>query len=361
MRTVPPAQKPAAQKGHFLIPHALLDAALFSQMGGSVWSVYTGLLRHADQHGCCYPTVKRLCALTGLGRTTVSQAIQTLQKMELIQVTHGVVGKRKNPRNLYCISALSRSGTVSSGYVLISRELIDAGVIRHIRPSAWVVYVILLRHTDASGSCYPSEERIALKAGLCRNTVSSAIKRLRSHDLITVTSEHSAPGSFPHHRYRVLDQQAAASRLGQSCPKTEQQDVQFLGRKYNHPSCDARQGSEPMGAAGGSPVKCFSTLGSGQSRAARVYLQLCFHLGGEEELTRLLVSTSPLGLVRRRWLDLTSKTVDSIAQQAEGQSLGDVNLKRAVMVRLLDERLERSAPSPCSSGHSLHSSTPDHT
>lgn len=59
--------------------HILVDSGVLSQVGTSAWAVYTALLRHADAAGHCYPTEERLCQLTGLGRTTVSQSADIFQ------------------------------------------------------------------------------------------------------------------------------------------------------------------------------------------------------------------------------------------------------------------------------------------
>ena len=60
-----------------------------------------------------------------------------------------------------------------------------------IKADGLAVYMVLIRHADQEGTCYPSTATIAEKTGLSRRHVVSTLQTLAGHNLISITSRTS--------------------------------------------------------------------------------------------------------------------------------------------------------------------------
>jgi hypothetical protein len=68
--------------------------------------------------------------------------------------------------------------------------LIDDGTFARIGPFAVAVYLVLLKHADERGECWPSLIRVSKLSGVCRRHVVTCIKKLADAGLIeTVDSD----------------------------------------------------------------------------------------------------------------------------------------------------------------------------
>lgn len=67
----------------------------------------------------------------------------------------------------------------------IDRKLLAADV----GPAIVSIYLTLRDHADAKGTCFPSYDRIADTAGICRRSISDGIKTLEKHGFIDVHRE----------------------------------------------------------------------------------------------------------------------------------------------------------------------------
>lgn len=368
--TPPPNRSPQPTgKGTFVIWYHLIDGGTLSTVHASAWAVLTCLIRHADRQGRCYPTEARLCTLTGLGRTTVSKAIQTLIRLELISVVKEAVGNRSHPRNHYEVHlpVLSVGTERRLGYVRVRRDFIDSGVIDYVGVSAWAVYTAILRHMDQEQRCFPSEQTLVSLTGLSRNTVISCIKRLRVAGLVTVHKVRHANARYPHNTYHVNSQSEIASQLIQRkrmlaetsqglVPKSEHGVVQILGSKKLHlrsRACPMEQGTaesqttvlvnsptslNPV-AAKIPPQWGFSSLGLEQSREEQVRLRLCLHLGGEAEVVDLFETQTPSGIPRRRYLKLSLKGIEKALREVAKNREATPGEKIALLIEQLDHQI----------------------
>ncbi len=64
-------------------------------------------------------------------------------------------------------------------FVMVSWEFLDQKL-RRLSGAGWKVYAALLRHADASGRCWPGQERLGELAGLTRETVNIQLGLLKS-------------------------------------------------------------------------------------------------------------------------------------------------------------------------------------
>jgi DNA-binding MarR family transcriptional regulator len=76
---------------------------------------------------------------------------------------------------------------------------------RDMQPLALAVYVVLARHADGEGRCWPSRATIAEKLGVSRGTVRNAIKHLAGCGLIDVEIRRNDDGSHRSNVYTLLD------------------------------------------------------------------------------------------------------------------------------------------------------------
>lgn len=100
----------------------------------------------------------------------------------------------------------------SAGYYLFPKHLIgfskDGGMI----PSRWAklglsevaVLMVVLRHVDAIGVAFPSEERIAALAGLTRKTVRKATRGLENEGFLQSKKHITAAGNYRKKYYSGL-------------------------------------------------------------------------------------------------------------------------------------------------------------
>lgn len=87
-------------------------------------------------------------------------------------------------------------------FVQVHNELIDGGLLAEMGPYAAAVLLVLLRHVDADGRCYPSRKRIAKLAGVGLRTVDKQIQKLFELRLLT-KSKIPNDGGFDRNCYQV--------------------------------------------------------------------------------------------------------------------------------------------------------------
>ena len=68
----------------------------------------------------------------------------------------------------------------------VDYELIDSGVLTALTGAELRVLLVLGRHVNRAGECWPGEEKIAQEAGLHVQTVKSAIRGLRQKGFLDV-------------------------------------------------------------------------------------------------------------------------------------------------------------------------------
>lgn len=65
----------------------LFESGLVAQIGANSFAVWTAIKSHADfQTGKAWPSIRRLCDLTGLTDKTVSRCLETLQTAHLLRI-----------------------------------------------------------------------------------------------------------------------------------------------------------------------------------------------------------------------------------------------------------------------------------
>lgn len=65
----------------------LFESGLVAQIGANSFAVWTAIKSHADfQTGTAWPSIRRLCDLTGLTDKTVSKCLDTLQAAHLLRI-----------------------------------------------------------------------------------------------------------------------------------------------------------------------------------------------------------------------------------------------------------------------------------
>jgi hypothetical protein len=65
----------------------LFESGLVAQIGANSFAVWTAIKSHADfQTGKAWPSIRRLCELTGLTDKTVSRCLETLQTAHLLRI-----------------------------------------------------------------------------------------------------------------------------------------------------------------------------------------------------------------------------------------------------------------------------------
>lgn len=65
----------------------LFESGLVAQIGANSFAVWTAIKTHADfQTGQAWPSIRRLCELTGLTDKTVSRCLDTLQESHLLRI-----------------------------------------------------------------------------------------------------------------------------------------------------------------------------------------------------------------------------------------------------------------------------------
>ena len=84
------------------------------------------------------------------------------------------------------------SNGFTKGFTKIDNSMIDTAL-PSMDGTAIKVYIVLARHTDSSGACWPSQPTIASKAGLQDRAVRYAIKRLSEAGLVLVEPQSGRP------------------------------------------------------------------------------------------------------------------------------------------------------------------------
>ena len=87
--------------------HNLIDTKVVANVGIAAWAVYTVLVRHADEEGHCFPSIRLVVERTGMSSKTVQRSIQCLCKGRRKSVARG---GRKTERSVLTLS--SRGGVV---------------------------------------------------------------------------------------------------------------------------------------------------------------------------------------------------------------------------------------------------------
>jgi len=113
--------------------------------------------------------------------------------------------------------------------------------------AAWV-YVLLLRHRDAEGKCWPKQETLSEESGLSVMTVRRAIERLQAEGLIT-TERTGRANVFTVNNLIVLTEQSdrqertIRQQMNNQMHTTEQSDCSFAGGSPSFPSLPAPSNS----------------------------------------------------------------------------------------------------------------------
>lgn len=77
-----PEDKFVASIGFTKLDNKIVD--MMPDIGVYAWAVYSQLARHADRQGHCWPGIRRLARLTGIGKDTIVKCVKHLQKLGLI-------------------------------------------------------------------------------------------------------------------------------------------------------------------------------------------------------------------------------------------------------------------------------------
>lgn len=87
--------------------------------------------------------------------------------------------------------------SAQAGYFKLPNDLVDR-IGERLGPNAAWVYVVLSRHADAEGKCWPTHATIAKKSGLSRATVIRTLASLQASELITVEigKEDGKPNTY---------------------------------------------------------------------------------------------------------------------------------------------------------------------
>lgn len=76
---------------------------------------------------------------------------------------------------------------MSLGWFRISNDFVDSGALALLTPTAALVYLILLRHANQSGECWPAYSTIRKETGIrSDDTVDRALKKLKENGLISI-------------------------------------------------------------------------------------------------------------------------------------------------------------------------------
>lgn len=90
----------------------LFESGLVAQIGPAAYAVWSAIKAHADfNNGRAWPSIRRLAEVTGIGKSTVERATQTLQERHLLRIVQpGFSGP---------------DGLVRRSHIYIARERID--------------------------------------------------------------------------------------------------------------------------------------------------------------------------------------------------------------------------------------------
>lgn len=116
--------------------------------------------------------------------------------------------------------------TRKKGFFITDNEAVDE-MIQIIGHSAFAVYCVISRHSDKNGEAFPSQETIAKKAGLHRETVIEKIKILEEANMIKVDqTKETGTGKWLHNTYTLLDRAVwIKSRHGKIPTRVEAESV----------------------------------------------------------------------------------------------------------------------------------------
>ncbi len=96
--------------GYFVkLDVTLRDGDTLSNLRGAPLSVFIALGLHVGSNGQCFPSIARLCRITGYCRKTVSEAISKLIDLNLI-IVHQRRGHGAFANNVYTIQEFIHFG-----------------------------------------------------------------------------------------------------------------------------------------------------------------------------------------------------------------------------------------------------------
>lgn len=91
------------------------------------------------------------------------------------------------------------------GYFTTDNEAVDE-MGKIIGGTAFLVYSIISRHSDKNEESFPSQDTIAEKAGIHRDTAIDKVKVLEAHNMIKVDqTKEAGTGKWLHNTYTLLD------------------------------------------------------------------------------------------------------------------------------------------------------------
>lgn len=86
--------------GFFLIENSLIDSGLLSEIGPHGAAVYLVLLRHAGTRESCWPSVRTISKLSGVGLHSVNKSLKSLEHLGLLKKEK----RRRFNSNKYVVS-----------------------------------------------------------------------------------------------------------------------------------------------------------------------------------------------------------------------------------------------------------------
>ena len=91
------------------------------------------------------------------------------------------------------------------GYFTVDNEAIDI-MAKIIGVHAFIIYMVLCRHSDKNEESFPSQETIAEKTGMNKRTVLEKTKLLEQYNMLLIQkTRDEKTGEFLHNTYTLLD------------------------------------------------------------------------------------------------------------------------------------------------------------
>lgn len=148
---------------------------------------------------------------------------------------------------------------MSEGFAVVPNWVVDEDT---ISGPTMLVYLVLSRHVDKDGVCFPSQATIAKKAGISESTVKRALSELRDLGLVEVSVEITDTGrrntyllhsskrgsghSDPTHQVPVTQEQDPVEQKDYAPTSSPAQPEQLQSTGTSADSPSARRSSRPL-------------------------------------------------------------------------------------------------------------------